>query len=776
MTALGNWLKKNWPIPVILIITILFFWKFFFRGLLPIPGDIIVGTYLPWFDLRFSGFPAGVPVRNNVLSDVVSIMYPWRMLAIDLMKSGVAPLWNPYILSGNVLLANFQSAPFYPLNIIYWLVSDFSIAWSLQIIFQPLMAAVFLYIFLKNNRLSKLAAFYGAVVWGFSGFFMVWLEYNTIVHASLYLPLILFSIQKSINNKKYYLLVSFAIALSFYAGYPQVTLYILASSLVFILLLLPRLHLRNYLSLIFFMILGVGLSLPFLIPGYEMTGRSIRQVDEVANMSNVKFVLPEQIITFVAPDYFGNPTSRNYWFKGTYENAVLFASVPAFLLLLVSFLLDKKYKSRLLIFSWAIFFVGCILAFKNPISLFFGNSKTLMFSSSVMGRLAIVTTFGMAISSAIVLDLLIKGKINIQKLAVAIGGIALLLASYGVKAFMTENDVALRNLIFPSLVFVAASVLVVGSRKLSKIRSAIIVFFVLLTIFDLYRFHDKYNPFSPKEFLYPKTAVTDYLITKIPERFEVGGGSIMPSNMWMPYGLHSSSGQDAVHPLRYNKFLSFLNTGEFKPGDRYTVITNYNSTLFDFLGISNVVVVKQKNGSPDFEGMPGSEFDDPKFTEVLDDGRTMILKNTKAFPRAFAVKDYVQATDDAEFSSLFSDIDLRKTVILEEVIGGVSFDTQVSISGERFDAQKTSIKTEGKGESLVVFSQSHLPGWKGFVDGREVPVYRANYAFMALVIPPGSHEVLFEYQPDSFKIGLIGGIVSLGVLLASALYFRYFRG
>lgn len=770
----SRWLKKNWPFLLILLVTFIFFWKFFLRGLLPIPADIITGVYFPWYDLHFSGFPAGVPVKNNILSDVVSITYPWRKLAVDLMKEGTLPLWNPYILSGSALLANFTSVPFYPLNIIYWIIPNFSKAWSLQVILQPILAGVFMYLFLKNNKLSKLSSLFGSLVWGFSGFFMVWLEYNTIVQASLYFPLILYSIQKSLENKKYYLLLSLAISLSFYAGYPQITFYELIFAGLFVLVIYPVLHLKNYLVLVFYVLLGIGLSLPILLPGYEATSQSVRQVDDIANQSNLKFILPQQIITFVAPDYFGNPVSRNYWLTSrSYENAVVFAGVPAFLLFLASFFLYKKEKSRLLYYSWLTVLIAVLLAFQNPISQYLGNSNIFLFSSSVMGRVAIVLMFGIAVSTSIVFESVIRRKFPLVRMLIPIGAVACLIAGFAYSAFGSHNFVALRNLILPSSLLIGCLVLTIVLIKLKKYTYLILVGFILLEMLDLYRFHDKYNPFTDPQFLYPKTPLTDFLLTQTPGRFESELGPIMPPNMWMPYGLSSSSGQDAVGSLRYNKFLEFINNGYFKTSNRYMQIANYSSPLFDFLGITNVAAVKRKNGNPDFEGVADKKLDNPKFQKVFEDGRSLVLKNTKAYPRIFAVENYVLAKTDNEFAELFnSSLDLRKTVILEEVPKESFSKSDVKIENIKFEANSTSADVVSSGSTMIVLTQSYFPGWNAYIDGIKTKLYRADYDFMAVSVPAGEHRLSVRYEPLSFKLGVIGGGISIIALAICYLYLK----
>lgn len=782
MSTIKSWFRNSWPYLSILVVVFIFFWKFFIKGLVPIPADIITGTYLPWFDLRFAGFPAGIPVKNNILSDVVSIMYPWRKLAVDLLKSGQLPLWNQYILSGNFLLANFQSAPLYPLNIVYWLFSDFSYAWSIQIIVQPLLAAIFMYIFLKNNKLSNTASFFGGIVWGFSGFFMVWLEYNTIVHAALYFPLILYAIQKGKEDNRFYLLVSLAIGLSFYASYPQITFYALVFSAMFVLFVFKWLDFKNYFMVLLFTIVGIGLAFPMLLPGFEAADQSIRQVDDVANKSHVKFVLPNQIITFIAPDYFGNPTSRNYWLVGgAYENSIIFAGVVAFFLFLISFFIyGDEYGNRiekpiLLKYAHLVFFVSLVLAFENPLSSLLGNSKILLFSSSVMGRLAVVMMFAIATSSSFVIDEILKNKIRLRSLLTPFEIISLLVAVYGVIAWQDKNIVALRNMILPSLIFFSSSLIVfllaldcfirIGKNKL--FRNVLIVSIIFLEIFDLFRFHDKYNPFTPKGFLYPKNDLTDFLLKTPEERFEMEDGPTMPSNMWMPYGLSAASGQDAVHTIRYNKFIKFLNSGVFEVGDRYLKVVNYNSPLFDFLGISKVLIVKWKNSWMDFEGIPSYKFDNPKFTKVFDSGRSMILKNTKAFPRIFGVDNYVLAKEDSDFARLLKSENLRRTVILEKAPKETFSKADIRIENLKFDANTVSFNVYTSNDTMIVLTQSYVSGWNAYIDAEKTNIYRADYAFMAIPIPSGQHKLVIKYEPISFKLGVAGGGISLLFLICS---------
>lgn len=64
-------------------------------------------------------------------------------------------------------------------------------------------------------------------------------------------------------------------------------------------------------------------------------------------------------------------------------------------------------------------------------------------------------------------------------------------------------------------------------------------------------------------------------------------------------------------------------------------------------------------------------------------------------------------------------------------------------------------------EQYLVLSEEFLPGWKVYVDTVSVPIVRANGLYMAVVVPPGTHRVVFEYRGmlDELSILTALGIV-----------------
>ena len=61
---------------------------------------------------------------------------------------------------------------------------------------------------------------------------------------------------------------------------------------------------------------------------------------------------------------------------------------------------------------------------------------------------------------------------------------------------------------------------------------------------------------------------------------------------------------------------------------------------------------------------------------------------------------------------------------------------------------------------------AYYPGWRATVDGRAADIERANYAFRAIALEAGAHEVVLVYRPRSW---IAGTIVSGTALVALAL-------
>ena len=94
--------------------------------------------------------------------------------------------------------------------------------------------------------------------------------------------------------------------------------------------------------------------------------------------------------------------------------------------------------------------------------------------------------------------------------------------------------------------------------------------------------------------------------------------------------------------------------------------------------------------------------------------------------------------------------------------GGVEL---ISYSPNRL-VYNISPKTSG----LVVFSEIFYPnGWTAYIDNSVVDYFPVNYLLRGLIIPDGSHEIVFEFKPKSFFISAKVSLFSSCLLICVAM-------
>ncbi len=86
----------------------------------------------------------------------------------------------------------------------------------------------------------------------------------------------------------------------------------------------------------------------------------------------------------------------------------------------------------------------------------------------------------------------------------------------------------------------------------------------------------------------------------------------------------------------------------------------------------------------------------------------------------------------------------------------------------RLSAQRLEFETEATAQAMVTVAQTFYHPWRAYVDGRETPLWPANYAFQALEVPAGRHRVSVVYEDKAFLLGAVLSAVCLlgcGLLL-----------
>ena len=82
--------------------------------------------------------------------------------------------------------------------------------------------------------------------------------------------------------------------------------------------------------------------------------------------------------------------------------------------------------------------------------------------------------------------------------------------------------------------------------------------------------------------------------------------------------------------------------------------------------------------------------------------------------------------------------------------------------------ERIEVRTSGEGPGLLVLADAFYPGWRASVDGHETPIYPANVLFRSVPVPAGEHSVVFTFEPNGWRVGLIAA--GAAVVLIAALW------
>lgn len=722
-------MKFKWVDSIAVIFFVLlvgvFFRQTIFEGKLPVPSDALVGLYHPWRDLYSKDYPRGIPFKNFLITDPVRQQIPWRKIAVDQWKEGKIPLWNPYNFSGFPVLANIQAASLYPLNILF-LVFPFIDAWVILIMLQPLMAGLFMYWYLRRSLgLVPVAGLMGAVAWSFSGFNIAWLTWGTMGHVALWLPLALLAI-----DKNWYFILVFSLVSQFFAGHAQISFY-------FILVIIAYTVMRKRAGLKFFLLLGLVALMTSVqwVPLLDWIRQSSRVAGGAGWHKEGWFIPWAHLVQFVAPDFFGNPTTLNYWGQWNYGEFVGYIGILPLMFAFIAIFSSSLKKHRFWIWTSA---VALLLVLPTPIAYLPFILNVPIISVLQPTRLLFVVDFALAVLAAFGCHAWLEGvKKGRWYWVIALVG-TIFAVLWGV-SLAGSLDVSIRNLVIPTVLFVLA-VTLLSLYRVTKFGNIVTWSFVGLVVVDLFRFGWKFTPFTPREYFFPETKIVTFLKEqKKPFRVMSVDKRILPPNTLSYYGVESIEGYDPIISSRYEELMAAIARGkpDIAPPFGFNRIVSLEvpaAKLAPLLGARYILSL--------------SALTEPYFSKVFEEGETKIYEDARALPRVYLVERPVSVIGKEEaIGKLYGLSDLRLEAVVEGKPEVISIPLQSSESSVivRYEPSIIEIDVRVGVPRFLVISNTYDRGWRARIDGKETQIYRTNYAFGGIVVPTGTHNVVFSY-------------------------------
>lgn len=752
---------------VLILLTGLFFNKTIFKGQVPFPGDSLIAEYKPWQTSSYLEYNPGSYPHKAQYPDTLRQLYPWRTLSIRQWQEGKTPLWNPYNFSGAPLLANFQSAALYPLNVFFWFFAHVD-AWTLLVILQPILAALFTYLYARKIGLAPLGAALSGISYGFSGFMMVWLEYNTVGHVILWLPLLLLAVEQLAKKPTAFWLMAFAAGntLGLLAGHPQIYAYMLAFVAVYAMFRIRDIKRLGLLGLITF--LGIGMAAVQLIPGIELIRYAARSPHEFGRLFEKILIQPWQLLALPFPNIFGNPATRTYWPTDTFIGKVTtIGLIP--LLFFLSAIRSKKPLAKF--YLWASVAV-LVLMSANPITFLLYKLPIPLINSSSPTLMSFLLAFAFSMFAGFGLDFWMTEKHTLRKLFVRtlqVGAVLLAIV------ILHHTPTSQRAMLYAGGLAAAALFLWGIAIKMPKRRHLAMIALLALHAVDLFIFSNRFNPFVPKEIVFPAHEITTFLASRALDRFWGYGSAAMQANFATQFGIFSPEGYDPLYPRWYGEFLHGSYDGKLLSAfDNQTRSDAVIAPGFGEEGFASpqrqrvldatsvkYILDRSENGST------AKTFSPSIFRTIYNENSWQIMENANAAPRVFLTTDIVTYENREDFTVKFFDpsFDPSRQVLLP-IMPALTYplDQNGTASIVSYEENSVTMTTQSNSPAVLVLTDTYYPGWKAWVDDKEAPILRADWTLRAVPVPQGEHTVVMRYMPTSYTLGKVISIASFILL------------
>jgi hypothetical protein len=163
------------------------------------------------------------------------------------------------------------------------------------------------------------------------------------------------------------------------------------------------------------------------------------------------------------------------------------------------------------------------------------------------------------------------------------------------------------------------------------------------------------------------------------------------------------------------------------------------------------------------------------------DQNVTIYENPMAFPRTFLDNNFLVVTSQEQAILKTNQLgwNTRNLLVIEETPSSEEFTaihrslreaTSGSARIERYSENEVVISSKTDAATFLVLTDIYYPGWTCYVDGRPAKIYRAYGAVRAVFINPGSQEIVFRYEPNSFRTGLLITVLSVLIILLCAIH------
>jgi hypothetical protein len=780
----------------------------------------------PW---SYGKNPEEILAARSFRWDATLNYYPRRALAHEAWMRGELPLWNPRSASGMPLLADFQSAVYYPPNLVLNLGDPLrAMAWA--VFLHVVLAGAGTYAFLRNRSLRVQAAVLGGVAYMMSGFLMTRVGHPTMVQAAAWVPWLFLAVDRVVTGggRWAYAALSGVVALSILSGFPQVTVHSFAAAGLYFAWrsVEVRPPSSRILWSLAFGAVGVGLAGLQILPTLELARESGRTAGGLA--AGIWKTPAVSFLGLLVPGFTGNPVEHTNWialFKGpdAHPNDLgLVAYVGVLPLVLALAALSRWRRDPEVRFFAGLTALVALGAMLRPLFallyLFLPGA-----ASAQADRLAFLLSFALAVLAArgfsslddergegtrgtrrTALVVAVASLVVIAALAALLPALLSRVASSvspavssggwdrplspRVRGFLGRDLAGWAayerlQLIAPG-VFLAATVILIALWARARRTAVLRWSAVALAALDLVLFARAYYTPQPMRGALEETPGIRFLRAGAdpldPSRIvRAFSDQVLPPNLPSVLGLDDAQGYNALMVDRYGALFDLASPGSYaqsKKIDAPTRPETFVSPLLDLLNVEFVLAEGAPEAARALSTLPA--FSGPGL-ELVYAQDLLVYRNAGALPRALWMTrgKAIESPEEIRAELVRPGYDPSRVCLVEAAEREIPW--WCAAGGSPGEArivdrspQRVAIETESAGSGWLRWAETFYPGWRVKVDGAEVLSWRSDLALRAVPLPAGAHRVELTMDPASTRVGFGVTFFSIVLLAVCALSFR----
>jgi len=309
------------------------------------------------FGILFLGAAAAVFLAPSDLligsprADIGQQFLAWRAFAAESLRAGRVPFWNPYSYAGEPFLGGFQSALIYPPNLIF-LVLPLCRAVNLSLVVHLFILGAGVHRWASRRGLHPVAAGLCALALPLSGpvFPHVYAGHLSNLCTLAWAPWIFASLEDWYRggSRRSLLLASAAVCMQILAGQMQYVFYIAVAAGIHAAafsLASPAARLRALPAAAGIYCGAAALAAAQFIPGLAAAAEGLRQTRLDVGFAGQFSFPPENLLTLIAPGFFGDPVRHLYWGRCYPWEMSVFAGVSGAVLAAVALADPQRRRS-----------------------------------------------------------------------------------------------------------------------------------------------------------------------------------------------------------------------------------------------------------------------------------------------------------------------------------------------------------------------------------------------------------------------------------------------